>query len=70
MHFSKNYLLTVITAGTMALAFSPPIVHERRGFVPKKRITQRRIEPETELPVRIGMTQSNLEKGHNLLMEV
>jgi hypothetical protein len=29
-----------------------------------------RVDGAVELPIRVGMTQSNLDKGHDLLMEV
>jgi len=46
------------------------VVHERRDAVPKSWIKRDRLDADAELPVRIGMTQSNLERGHELLMEV
>ncbi|KAF8855369.1 subtilisin-like protein [Acephala macrosclerotiorum] len=46
------------------------IVHERRGTIPKPWIKRNRVDGTAELPIRIGMTQSNLDKGHDLLMEV
>jgi len=46
------------------------VVHERRNFMPKAWIKRDRLDAALELPVRIGMTQSNLDKGHDLLMEV
>ncbi len=45
-------------------------VHERRDYVPKTWIKRDRLDASAKLPVRISMTQSNLERGHDLLMEV
>jgi Pro-kumamolisin, activation domain len=46
------------------------VVHERHDAAPKEWIKRGRLHGDAKLPVRIGMTQSNLDKGHELLMEV
>lgn len=46
------------------------VVHERRGYVPDAWVKRDRLDPAATLPVRIGMTQQNLDKGYDLLLEV
>lgn len=71
MHFSSLAILGAIAAQVAAVPFqSSHIVHERRDFVPKAWAKRDRLEASAELPVRIGMTQRNLDKGHDFLMEV
>lgn len=71
MHFSSLAILGAIAAQAAAVPFqSSHIVHERRDFVPKAWAKRDRLEASAELPVRIGMTQRNLDKGHDFLMEV
>ena len=51
---------------------SPHIVHERRSFNPEKRGWRlaRRLEPATVLPVKIGLTQNNLDTIEDVLLAV
>lgn len=46
------------------------VVHERRNALPMSWIDPRRVHGDEFLPVRIGLTQSNSELGHDLLMDV
>lgn len=71
MHFLQAVLLGAFAAQAAAAPFSSShAVHERRDYVPKSWMKKGRVEHDVELPVRIGMTQSNLDKGHDLLMDV
>ncbi|KAL5329892.1 hypothetical protein ACEPPN_003412 [Leptodophora sp. 'Broadleaf-Isolate-01'] len=71
MHFFQVALLGAFAAQAAAAPFSSShAVHERRDYVPKAWMKRGRVDANVELPVRIGMTQSNLDKGHDLLMEV
>lgn len=46
-------------------------VHEKRDAVSRQKWIKRdRIEPHVKLPMRVGLKQNNLEKGHQWLMEV
>jgi tripeptidyl-peptidase-1 len=45
-------------------------VHERRSVPHREWIKRSRIPSKTKLPVRIGLKQRNLEKGHDYLMDV
>ncbi|OGM51265.1 aorsin [Aspergillus bombycis] len=46
------------------------ILHERRDAIPSHWAGEKRLDGQTILPMRIGLTQSNLDRGHDLLMEV
>ncbi len=67
-------VLTVVGA-LVAIAVAVPapathVQHEKRDYVPKHWIKRDRVHKDFELPMRIGLTQSNLHKGEELLMEV
>jgi tripeptidyl-peptidase-1 len=70
MHFLQFILVGALAPQAAAIPFTNHVVHERRDYVPKSCIKKGRLDGAAELPVRIGMTQSNLGKGHDLLMEV
>lgn len=58
---------------TVALASPAPrnyVVHERRDALPSVWVEESRLDKSAMLPMRIGLTQSNLDRGHDLLMEV
>jgi tripeptidyl-peptidase-1 len=66
-------LVAVAAIAALSNAAPAPIKHVQHG----KRQTPSsdwvkvaRIEGTAILPMRIGLTQSNLDKGHDLLMEV
>ena len=65
---------TTLALAACALALpksSRHVVHERRNkgsvWVPKEDYT---VDKNFKLPVRIGLTQSNLHLGHDMLMKV
>ncbi|KAI4154970.1 MAG: hypothetical protein LQ340_001318, partial [Diploschistes diacapsis] len=72
MHFS----LFVATAALAAVAAAAPtapashVVHEKRDALPRNWVKRSRLEGNVKLPMRVGLTQSNLHKGDDLLMEV
>lgn len=45
-------------------------LHEKRQTPASDWVKVARIESTAVLPMRIGLTQSNLDKGHDFLMEV
>ncbi len=45
-------------------------LHEKRSVTPRLWQRGSRIESDAILPVRIGLTQNNLENGYEYLMEV
>jgi tripeptidyl-peptidase I len=70
-------LLTQSAAIVAFVAFSyaapPPVkhvLHEERQTIALDWIKGARIEGSAVLPMRIGLTQNNLEKGYDYLMEV
>lgn len=63
--------ILVLGAAAAAMAVPTPhsyAVHERREYIPNTWVEEKRLDGATSLPVRIGLTQSNLEHGHDLLM--
>ena len=45
-------------------------VHEKRGTLHPRWTKRDRVESHKLLPMRIGLTQSNLENGYDHLMDV
>ena len=72
----KFSLLTIagLLATTAVAAPAPApahhVVHEKRETASRAWVKRSRLAPKTKLPMRIGLTQSNLDKGHDLLMDV
>lgn len=71
MRLSHVLLGTAAAAGVLA---SPTpndyVVHERRAVLPRSWTEEKRLDKASILPMRIGLTQSNLDRGHDLLMEI
>jgi tripeptidyl-peptidase I len=64
-----------IVAAIAALVHAAPaplkhVVHEERSMPPRDWVKGARIEKTAVIPMRIGLTQTNLEKGYDYLMEV
>ena len=53
-----------------APATSPMTLHEKRAAPASDWAKGARVERDAILPMRIGLTQTNLEKGYDYLMEV
>ena len=71
MHFSSLTFVAALAAVSVAAPTDSPrhVLHERRA--PSKQWVKRdRVHSGVKLPVRIGLTQSNLDKGHDLLMDM
>ena len=62
-----TFAACVVTAPAPA---SNHVLHEKRGFTPRAWEKRDRVDPSQMLPVRIGLTQSDLDKGPGLLDEV
>lgn len=65
----------VVVAAIAALASAAPasikhVLHEERQFPPSDYKKGARIEGSAVLPLRIGLTQTNLENGYDHLMDV
>ena len=71
MRFSHILLGAAAAAGVLG---SPTpndyVVHERRAVLPPSWSVEKRLDKASILPMRIGLRQSNLDRGHDLLMEV
>lgn len=73
MRLSTNIIvLAAVVAGSLASpAPSSHILHEKRSTGASRGWSKRsKLDAEAKLPVRIGLTQSNLDIGHQLLMDV
>lgn len=69
----KCSILLLGAAAVSVLAAPKPHdyeVHERRDVIPSSWIEGKRLDGSTSLPVRIGLTQNNLDAGHDMLMEM
>lgn len=70
------HLQTLLCFGAIALTTSAApthtshVVHEKRQSEPLNWQKYSRVDPSVILPVRIGLTQGNLDKGPALLDEV
>ena len=53
-----------------APAPSSHVVHEERTILSRDWVKGARIEKSAVIPMRIGLTQTNLETGYDRLMEV
>lgn len=70
-HLLSSLLLSALAATvTASPAPSSHSLHERRDAPLKNWIKRDRLTGSTKLPMRIGLTQSNLEDGDALLMDV
>ncbi|KAJ6014201.1 hypothetical protein N7540_008792 [Penicillium herquei] len=72
MKISCLWLGAAAASVIAAPAFAPHALklHERRDSIPASWSEERRLDASTSLPVRIGLVQSNLEYGHELLMQM
>lgn len=64
-----------VVAALVALVNAAPkpighVVHEERSVPASDWVKGARIEKDAIIPMRIGLTQTNLEKGYDFLMEV
>lgn len=68
-------LKIVVVAAIAAFSNAAPasirhVLHEKRQTPSSDWVKVARIEKTAILPMRIGLTQSNLDQGHDFLMEV
>lgn len=63
--------IVALLAATAAAVPTPAthVLHERRAESVSW-VKTNRVHGDVKLPVRIGLTQSNLDKGHEYLMKV
>lgn len=67
---SSILLLGVAVVGAVAAPAPHYELHERRDVIPTSWTQGKRLDGSTLLPVRVGLTQSNVDYGHDLLMEM
>lgn len=71
MLLSASIIGAVFASQAVAIPHpSSHVLHEKRDLAPKGWVKGERVDSDTIMPVRIGMTQNNLHKGYDLLMEV
>ena len=71
MHLQSLMLLgAIVLPATAAPTYTSHAVHEKRQSEPLNWQKYSRVDPSIVLPVRIGLTQSNLDNGPALLDEV
>jgi tripeptidyl-peptidase I len=61
---------SIVAFSNAAPASIKHVIHEKRQTPASDWVKAARIEASAVLPMRIGLTQTNLEKGHDYLMEV
>lgn len=70
MHLSRtSALLLSLALGSLAAPTPSGVLHEKRD-ASTVWLKGSRVHGDVKLPMRIGLTQSNLDKGHDLLNEV
>ena len=72
MHIILLAVVSFFAAASLAAPAhsSPHALHERRSELPEAWTKRSRAGKDVVLPVRIGLTQRNLDRGYDLLMEV
>lgn len=72
MYFSAKFIAVVALAlgATAAPAPATHAVHEKRSYTPSQWAKRSKVPSDVVLPVRIGLSQGNLHKGYDLLMDV
>lgn len=66
-----SFLFTAaLAAGVAASPFVPHVVHERRSGAPHGWIKRSRLQRNAVLPMKVGLKQSNLERGYEYLNDV
>jgi tripeptidyl-peptidase-1 len=72
MHFSSFTAVAVLVVAAVAAPsnIQRHVLHEKRETARSSWIKRDRLRPDVKLPMRIGLVQSNLDQGHDLLMDV
>lgn len=66
----SHLLLGAVTGALAFPAHNDYTLHERRDALPSHWNEGRRLDPKASLPMRIGLTQRNLDHGEALLAEM
>jgi hypothetical protein len=70
MRFTNLLLAGLSATAVVAVPSNSHVIHEKRSETPRNWKRVARLDADVVLPMRFGLTQSNLDKGHDLLMEV
>lgn len=71
MHIINLAVFGALASQVVAVPVSTDhVVHERRDRVPDAWAKRDRLDAAVTLPVRIGMTQRNLDNGYDMLLDV
>lgn len=63
-------IIFLFACNLAAKIYTNTVVHEQRDFIPKSWSRLEKANKNIRLPIRIGMKQMNLEKGHEILMDM
>ncbi|KAL7905061.1 peptidase S8/S53 domain-containing protein [Trichoderma velutinum] len=63
-------VLNSLLAGAIAVPTGSQVVHEKRDTNNARWIKREAVDPNTKIPVRIALKQSNLDKGMDYLLDV
>jgi tripeptidyl-peptidase-1 len=67
----SSLLTSVFVAAALASPIAPSsTAHERRDAPPRGWLKIEKVPTGSILPMRVGLVQSNLDKGHDMLMDV
>lgn len=67
---SVFYLLSLAALCSAAPAPITHAVHEKRESTPSRWVNLGRVDPDSNVVVRVGLAQNNLHKGHDYLMDM
>jgi tripeptidyl-peptidase-1 len=72
MRFSIFALSALVAGAVAAPAVNTKrhVIHEKRNGIPANWRRNAKLHPDSKLPMRIALTQSNLEKADEFLMDV
>ena len=72
MQFLRSVFIIATFAYPVLCAILPNthVLHEKRDHLASAWIKRDRVQRNAILPIRIGLSQSNLHKGDDLLMQV
>ena len=65
-----SIILGIFAGFALARPASDHVVHEKRTSTHPRWVKAARLHPRSVLPMRIGLTQSNLESAEDYMMDV
>lgn len=70
MRLSTTVVSALVAAAAAAPAPQKHVLHEKRDFEPKEWVKGKKLNADSMMPMRFGLTQRNLDKGYDMLMDV